>query len=164
MLNYGCQKTAVLPPTPKVNAGPAQTVNMPTDTAYLTGSATDSVSAITGYIWSQISGPNTAVFSDDGSPNTTVSGLIYATVCLPVGAPGCERADGCRYGDRYRNQQQAAKLLTLTTLFPGTSYSPYEMMYLGNATEYNPGNSVTPELLAENLDDQQYRSLGTVLL
>src|SRR5580692_2738251 len=76
LLVYGCQKTQTLPQTPSVNAGPAQTINLPTDTAWLSGSATDSVSSITGYIWSQISGPNTAVIADDGSPSTDVSNLV----------------------------------------------------------------------------------------
>ena len=149
LLNYSCQKTAVLPPTPRVNAGPAQNINLPTDTAYLTGSATDSVSAITGYIWSQISGPNTAVFSDDGSANTTVSGLIYGTYVFQLMATDANGQTGVGTVTITVTSSKAPTTLTLTTLFPGTAYSPYEMMYLGNATEYNPGNSASPELLAE---------------
>jgi hypothetical protein len=149
LLNYSCQKTAVLPPTPLVNAGPAQTINMPTDTVFLTGSATDSASAITGYIWSQISGPNTAVIADDGSPNTSVSNLIVGTYVFQLMATDADGQTGVGTVTVTVTGSKAPTTLTLTTLFPGTSYSPYEMLYLGNASEYNPGNSATPELLAE---------------
>lgn len=149
LLSYSCQKNSILYPVPTVNAGPAQTIQMPTDTAHLSGSATDSVSQITGYIWSQISGPNTALFSDDGSPTTTVSGLIVGTYVFQLMATDANGQTGVSTVTITVTGTKAPTTLTLTTLFPGTSYSPYEMMYLGNSTLNNPGNSGSPELLAE---------------
>lgn len=149
LMSYSCQKNQILYPTPNVNAGPAQNINLPTDTAYLSGSATDSASTITGYIWSQISGPNTVVFSDDGSPQTTVSGLIAGTYIFQLMATDAAGQTGVGTVTVTVSGSKAPTTLTLTTFFPGTSYSPYEMMYLGNATEFNPGNSASPELLAE---------------
>src|ERR1700677_4514316 len=95
LLTFSCQKTTpALPPAPIVNAGPGQTINLPADTVYLTGSATDSVSPINGYVWSQISGPGTAVFSDDGSPNSTVSGLIAGTYVFQLMATAADGQTG----------------------------------------------------------------------
>lgn len=149
LLSYSCQKNSLLFPVPTVNAGPAQNIQMPTDTAYLSGSATDSVSQITGYIWSQISGPNTALISDDGSPTTSVSGLIAGTYVFQLMATDANGQTGVSTVTITVTASKAPTTLTLTTLFPGTSYSPYEMMYLGNSTLNNPGNSISPELLAE---------------
>lgn len=153
LLTYSCQKTAPLPPTPSVNAGPAQTINLPTDTAYLSGSATDSVSAITGYIWSQISGPNTAIFSDDGSPYTSVSGLISGTYVFQLMATDANGQTGVGMVTITVTGSKTPTTVTLYTLFPGTSYSPYEMMFVGNSTSPSPNapgtNSASPELLAE---------------
>jgi len=149
LLTFSCQKTTpTLPPAPVVNAGPAQTINLPTDTAYLTGSATDSVSPINGYAWTQISGPNTAVFSDDGSPNTTVSGLIAGTYVFQLMATAANGQTGVSTVTITVSGNKTPTTLTLTTLFPGTSYSPYELMIIANSS--NPaGNPASPELLAE---------------
>jgi hypothetical protein len=150
LLTFSCQKTTpALPPAPVVNAGPAQTINLPSDTAYLTGSATDSVSPINGYAWTQISGPNTAVLSDDGSPNTTVSGLIAGTYVFQLMATAADGQTGVSTVTITVSGNKTPTTLTLYTLFPGTSYSPYEMMFIGNASYGNPGNSTSPELLAE---------------
>jgi hypothetical protein len=148
LLVYGCQKTQTLPQTPSVNAGPAQTINLPTDTAWLSGSATDSVSQITGYIWSQISGPNTAVIADDGSPSTDVSNLVQGVYVFQLMATDANGQTGVNTVTITVNGSNAPTTLTLTTLFPGTSYSPYEMMFLGNSSN-STGNAISPELLAE---------------
>ncbi|MFD3004034.1 PKD domain-containing protein, partial [Pontibacter toksunensis] len=45
---------------PVANAGPDKTITLPTSSVQLSGSATDSDGTISGYSWSQVSGPNTA--------------------------------------------------------------------------------------------------------
>lgn len=144
-----CQKTTTppLPPAPTVNAGPSQTINLPVDSVRLSGSAQDSASRITGYIWSQVSGPNAAQIVDDGSPSTEVIGLVPGTYVFQLmavdslGQTGVDTMSVLVKGT-------VTGTVVLHTLFPGTSYSPYEMTILANSG--NPaGNSQSPELLAE---------------
>src|SRR5580693_4447570 len=72
-----CQKNpeTLLPPAPSVNAGAAQTVTWPVDSVRLSGTAQDAFSRITGYSWSQVSGPTTALIGDDGAASTEVYGV-----------------------------------------------------------------------------------------
>ncbi|QDA61300.1 malectin [Hymenobacter jejuensis] len=65
-------------PAPVANAGPDQTITLPTSSATLAGSGTDDGSIKT-YTWSQASGPLTATFSPGKTAqNPTVSGLTQA--------------------------------------------------------------------------------------
>ncbi|SNC77727.1 Putative Ig domain-containing protein, partial [Hymenobacter gelipurpurascens] len=61
---------------PVASAGANQTITLPTSTVTLAGSGTAASGAtITGYSWSQSSGPSTATFSTKTVANPTVSGL-----------------------------------------------------------------------------------------
>jgi hypothetical protein len=152
LITYSCQKTnpVQLPPAPSVNAGPPQTINLPTDTVLLSGSATDSASTITGYIWSEISGPNTATIADDGSPSTSVTNLNSGTYVFQLMATDALGQTGVGTVTITVAGSKAPTTLTLHTLFPGTAYSPYELMFVANSSVPGPaGNAQTPELLAE---------------
>lgn len=139
-----------MPPAPKVNAGPDQTITLPVDSVTLAGSAHDSVSRITGYNWSEISGPNTPVIVDDGNPTTKVTGLIAGTYIFQLmavdslGQTGVDTVSVLVRSGSLTDTQT----VVLHTLFPGTNYSPYELMILANSS--NPaGNAASPEMLAE---------------
>lgn len=67
---------------PMANAGPDQTINLPTATANLSGSGTDSDGTIASYQWSQVSGPNTAVINGATSATATVGGLVAGTYVM----------------------------------------------------------------------------------
>ncbi|MCA8830221.1 PKD domain-containing protein [Hymenobacter pini] len=70
------------PPTnqlPTANAGPDQTIALPTSSATLAGSGTDPDGTISSYSWSQVSGPNTVAFSSLTAAAPTVSGLVAGT-------------------------------------------------------------------------------------
>ncbi|HWJ91252.1 MAG TPA: carbohydrate-binding protein, partial [Flavisolibacter sp.] len=58
------QSSATPNKLPTVSAGAAQTITLPASTASLTGNATDSDGTIASYAWSEVSGPNNAVFSN----------------------------------------------------------------------------------------------------
>jgi gliding motility-associated-like protein len=63
---------------PTANAGPDQTITLPTNTVTLTGAATDpdgDVNDLT-YFWLQVSGPSNAVITSPDEKNTTVTGLV----------------------------------------------------------------------------------------
>ncbi|WP_341836319.1 PKD domain-containing protein [Chitinophaga pollutisoli] len=64
---------------PVVNAGNAQTITLPVTTATVSGSATAaSGSSIASYAWTQVSGPATATFANNGSASTGISRLTQA--------------------------------------------------------------------------------------
>lgn len=61
---------------PTANAGSDKNITLPTNSVALTGSGTDPENNISGYRWTQISGPNTATLSGATTTNVTASGLI----------------------------------------------------------------------------------------
>jgi hypothetical protein len=64
---------------PSANAGSNQTITLPTNSATLTGSGSESNGTIVSYAWTQVSGPSTAAIGSAGSATTTVSGLLQGT-------------------------------------------------------------------------------------
>ncbi len=64
---------------PIATAGADKTVILPTNTATLTGSATDSDGSIQSVLWTQISGPNTATLSGQNTTTLNLNGLIEGT-------------------------------------------------------------------------------------
>ncbi|MDC0707948.1 alpha/beta fold hydrolase [Stigmatella sp. ncwal1] len=66
-----------VPPT--VSAGSAQTVALPTSTATLAGTASDSDGTVVSRQWTQTTGPNTAVLTNATALTTTASGLVVGT-------------------------------------------------------------------------------------
>lgn len=61
---------------PTANAGVNKVLTLPTNSVVLSGSGTDSDGTIAAYLWSQVSGPSSAVFSSTTTASTTVSALI----------------------------------------------------------------------------------------
>ncbi len=67
--------TAV-PGPPSANAGSDQTITLPTSSANLSGSGSETNGTIVSYAWTQVSGPSAAVIGSAGTAATTVSGLV----------------------------------------------------------------------------------------
>lgn len=63
---------------PTANAGPNQTITLPTSMVSLTGSGTDPDGTITAYQWTKISGPSAFILSPNQA-QTVVSGLVQGT-------------------------------------------------------------------------------------
>ncbi len=151
LMVVSCQKTTTapatpLPPAPSVDAGPAQIVTLPVDSVRLNGTAHDTASRIVGYAWSELSGPNTPVIADNGNPVTIVRGLVTGTYVFQLMAVDSIGHTGV---DTVSIQVLGGNgTVVLHTFFPGTGYSPYELMFLANASSPG-GNSTSPELLAE---------------
>jgi len=150
-LLFGCQKQNPAPiikepAAPLVNAGPSLTTTLPVDSVRLNGHATDSASKITGYIWSEVSGPNVPVFSNDGAASTLVSGLTAGTYIfqlMAVDSLGLTGVDTTTVTVKPR----LSVTDTLRTFFPGSSF-PFELTFLNNAAS-PAGNNRDIELLAE---------------
>ncbi|MBS1659486.1 MAG: hypothetical protein JST68_00400, partial [Bacteroidetes bacterium] len=66
----------VVPGPPSASAGTDQTITLPTNSATLTGSGSETNGTIVGYTWTQVSGPSTATIGSAGSATTSVSGLV----------------------------------------------------------------------------------------
>lgn len=142
------QQNTNMPPAPSVNAGPDQVITIPVNYVTLTGSAHDSVSRITGYIWSEISGPNTPQIVTDGNPVTQVTGLQAGSYIFQLMAVDSLGQTGVDTVSVFVRAGTTTQTVVLHTLFPGTSYSPYELTILANSSS-PAGNSQDIELLAE---------------
>ncbi len=66
-----------LPPT--ANAGPNQTITLPTNTVTLTGSGTDPDGTVVAYLWTKVSGPAAGTITNPNTAGTTVTGLVQGT-------------------------------------------------------------------------------------
>lgn len=64
---------------PTVDAGPNQVIVNPSDPVFLSGTATAGDNPIVTTMWSQVSGPNGASFTNSADLNTGVTGLIAGT-------------------------------------------------------------------------------------
>jgi F5/8 type C domain len=64
---------------PTANAGTDKSIILPTSSVALSGSGTDVDGTITGYAWTQFSGPNPATLSGAATANLTATGLVAGT-------------------------------------------------------------------------------------
>ncbi|MEN9582397.1 MAG: hypothetical protein RL641_351 [Candidatus Parcubacteria bacterium] len=64
--------------SPTANAGIDQTITLPTSSATLSGSGTDSDGTITSYTWTKVSG-GTATIANASSASTSVTGLVQGS-------------------------------------------------------------------------------------
>ncbi len=79
----GCQKEASLVTNntvaPFADAGLSQAIQAPAASVVLEGKGTSQNGAISGYLWSLVSGPNVPLILSPGSPTTNVNQLITGT-------------------------------------------------------------------------------------
>lgn len=65
--------------SPVANAGLDQNITLPTNTATLTGSGTDTDGSISSYAWTKVSGPSGGTITSAASATTTVTALVQGT-------------------------------------------------------------------------------------
>lgn len=75
IMTAGCKKIK-LNKVPIADAGPAQTIQLQTDSVTLSGNGTDEDGTIMGYLWSKIAGPNIPAIHTPGAVTTRVTGMI----------------------------------------------------------------------------------------
>ncbi|HEX8350000.1 MAG TPA: PA14 domain-containing protein, partial [Hymenobacter sp.] len=68
--------TAPVNKAPVASAGDAKTITLPTNSLTLSGAGTDADGTISSFLWSQVSGPNTAAFNNNTVAQPVVSGLV----------------------------------------------------------------------------------------
>lgn len=71
---------------PTVSAGNATSVQLPTSSVSLNATASDSDGTIVSYLWTQVSGPNTATIANASQASTTASGLVQGSYVFRVTA------------------------------------------------------------------------------
>ncbi len=64
---------------PQANAGPDQSINLPTSTVTLNGSGSDPDGAIASYNWTKVSGPSQGSITTPNGSQTTVTNLVSGT-------------------------------------------------------------------------------------
>jgi beta-glucanase (GH16 family) len=69
----------VAAPAPTADAGPDQSIALPTNSATLSGSGSDVDGTIVSYAWTQVSGPATATLTDDDTATAMASDLYVGT-------------------------------------------------------------------------------------
>jgi hypothetical protein len=70
---------AVVAGAPVANAGANQTITLPTNSATLTGSGSETNGTIVSYAWTQMAGPSVAANTPVGQSGMKVSGLVQGT-------------------------------------------------------------------------------------
>jgi hypothetical protein len=83
-VNVNVGATPPVNQAPAANAGPDQTITLPTNSATLNGSGTDADGTIASYAWSVASGPNTPTFGSVNTAATSVSNLVQGTYTLQL--------------------------------------------------------------------------------
>lgn len=64
---------------PRAHAGTGQTITLPVNAVQLNGSGTDADGTVTGYSWTQVSGPSQATIASAAQASTAVTNLIQGT-------------------------------------------------------------------------------------
>lgn len=134
----GCKKEKVNDP-PVANAGQDQIITLPRDTITLTGSGTDANGTITGYLWSQVSGPMAATITNDGFASALFSDLIEGTYVFQLTVYDNAGAVG---SDMVSVTVEPA--ITLTEEF-APAQNPDEIHFLGNNFGFDQSDPGAPE-------------------
>jgi hypothetical protein len=135
---FGCTRDedVVLNQVPIANAGPSQTVTLPA-TVTLTGGGTDADGQILAYLWSQVSGPNTALIANPGAINTAISGIIAGNYVFQLMVTDNDGATGV---DTMSLKVNAAPQVTLT-LQPANNPNEKMLVSIGGVDQSGVGNS-----------------------
>ena len=71
---------------PIVNAVASKTITLPISSVTLTGTATDTDGTISSYLWTQVSGPNTATLANAATPSVTLGNLVAGIYTMKLTA------------------------------------------------------------------------------
>lgn len=127
---------------PVVNAGrdTAITLNTINDSLRLNGSATDANGTVVAYLWSQVSGPNTAHIRNPGSASTYVGNLVGGVYTFQLMATDNDGETGVRSV----RVSVTENLSTEVVMQPENN--PNEVMVIYTQARGEETNPATPEL------------------
>jgi K319-like protein len=131
----GCMKDCNKIPAIVVNAGPDQTIQLPANSATLTGTVTQGQASTLVYTWSEISGPSNPVISNSTTTTASVSSLVLGTYVFQFQA---ENAAGTIIGlDTTSITVIPANSITLTIQPTDDSLESHMDSYNNNSLGYN---------------------------
>ncbi len=104
------------------------------DSIELTGKAVDKDGSVKSYLWSQVSGPNTATITNPGSANTFVKNLITGTYIFQLMATDNKGATGVKSV----SVEILAPEIQTVTLQPGESQTEVSLGLWNNQDFSNP--------------------------
>jgi hypothetical protein len=133
----GCQKEQVENKPPSVNAGSDATIQLQNaaDSIQLSGTAADADGTVVAYLWSQISGPATAIIHNSGSPTTYISGVVSGVYVFQLMATDDKGATGVK---TVTITIKAPEVFTLT-LQPNQSPFDLHFQLVGSQSNSDPG-------------------------
>jgi len=181
--NYGAigtstvQITVIAPANipPTSNAGPNQTVTLPTNSVSLSGSGSDTDGTISSYQWTEISGPSTYNVVSPTSPATNVTGLVHGVYQFQLTVTDNKGAKGTSTVQVQVNaaanlpltanagSNQSITLPTTSVNLSGSGNDPdgtivsYQWTKISGPSEYNIVNPSTPSTGVSNLLQGVYR-------
>lgn len=127
---------------PIVSAGAIQNLSNSTTSTALNGSASDPDGTITTRLWTQLSGPSTATFSNTSINNPIISNLVPGLYKFRFSATDDKLSTSFAEVDIKINQ------LPITTLLSSTQYSNVDSIRL-NFTLSDPDGTVTSILITQ---------------
>jgi hypothetical protein len=146
---------------PTANAGPDAAITLPSSLLTLNGSGTDVGGSISGYSWSQVSGPNSATFSSKTISDPVVSGLVQGTYVFALVVTDNQGAGSAP--DQVTITVNPAPIV-VTTLFRVNSGGTQLTNSIGTFAADNlfspaPGNGFsTSSAISNTTDDAIYQS------
>lgn len=163
---------------PVANAGPDQTITLPTNSVSLNGSASsDADGNITAYSWTKVSG-GTANFSSTNSASTTVSGLTQGSYVFALtvtdnagatntanvkvtvnGAGSSNKAPIANAGPDQTITGSSTNLNGASSSDPDGSIASYNWSKLSGPTSYAISNSAIANPIVSNLVAGTYQFL-----
>ncbi|MBL7856264.1 MAG: gliding motility-associated C-terminal domain-containing protein [Cyclobacteriaceae bacterium] len=131
--------------TPTVNAGPDKDVLIPPATVVLSGTATDADGTIASTVWTQVSGPSVATFSDVAALTVTVTNLTPGVYNFRLTAT--DNLGGISFDEA---------TITVKDNIPPTAFTgePVSLVFPENSTRLT-GGGVDPDGIIENINWNQ---------
>ncbi|WP_367870726.1 tandem-95 repeat protein [Luteolibacter sp. Populi] len=161
--------TAAASNPPVANAGADKAITLPTSSVTFNGSGTDTGGSITGYAWTQVSGPGTAGLSGNTSANLTASALVAGSyvfrltvtdnsaltasddVTVVVSAPGSGAPVANAGADKTVTLPTSSVVLSGSGTDSGGSISSYAWTQVSGPNTATRGGAATATLTASGL-------------
>jgi uncharacterized protein (DUF2141 family) len=113
---------------PTANAGVDKFTTLPTNSVSATGTGTAPSGTITGYLWTQTTGPNTATITTPTSATTTFTGLVQGVYIMQFKV--------------YDSNSDSAIDVMQVTVYPAVNVPPVLNILTSDTTIYLPENTV----------------------
>ncbi len=137
-----CQKEHVhrINQVPTADAGPTQIIQLPKENASLNGSGKDNDGHIVAFLWSQLSGPNTATIMNNAADSTSLNGLIAGVYVFQLMVTDNMGATGVDTVSVTVNSPQ------IVTLKLQPDHNPTEVHISGNSNDIEVTSPQAPEI------------------